>query len=459
MTSCYDEPIAALATPEGPGALAMVRVSGTGSWDLLRCFFSPTTPWHAGQPVPGCLRWRRGAPTVPALLLPFRRHASYTGEEACEIYLPGCPPLLRRFQEELRVAGVRPAQPGEFTRRAYLNGKLDLSAAESVAELIASEDATQARLIRRTLEGQLARQVEELGSALHDLVALLEAGLDFSEQEVEPPSGTWLLEQLRPLLAELETLLEAPSSQVREQARVRLLLWGRANAGKSTLFNRLVGHSRAITSATAGTTRDPVSARIRKPGWPELEVVDLAGERQSQEPVEEAALSLGRGWLHSGDAILYLLDGTRPNRSLQEEWHSLPSQIQAVSWPILSKCDLTCASPPEPIPGSLACSALTGEGVEALWLRIEEHVRRGSWTSRGETYLFTERQRGHLRDCARELQHLSQTLSKALSRAEVQAELVVVDLRLAHSHLEEITGAITTEETLDRIFRRFCLGK
>lgn len=435
--------------------MAMVRVSGAGCWDLLSGFFSPSLAWQAGQPVAGCLRWRSGAPTVPALLLPFRRHASYTGEEACEIYLPGSPPLLRRFLEELREVGLRPAQPGEFTRRAFLNGKLDLSAAESVAGLIASEDATEARILRRTLEGQLARQVEKLGSELHDMVALLEAGLDFSEQEVEPPSGNQLLEQLQPLLTELESLLEAPSSRVQEQARVRLLLWGRANAGKSTLFNRLVGDSRAITSATAGTTRDPVSAHISKQGWPELEVVDLAGERQSQDPVEQAALRLGRDWLESGDTVFYLLDGTGPPRRLQEEWSGLPAEIRAVAWPILTKSDLPNIVPPETIPGALSCSARTGEGLEALLERIEEHLRRGSWTSRGQAYLFTERQLGHLRDCSRELQQLAETLREH----QPQPELVVVDLRLAHSHLEEITGVISSEETLDRIFQRFCLGK
>ncbi len=250
---------------------------------------------------------------------------------------------------------------------------------------------------------------------------------------------------------------------MRESARVRILLWGRVNAGKSTLFNALAGRGAALTSPEAGTTRDPVRASVRWEGLPEFELLDLAGQRASSDPVERAAAELAEVALEEGDAILYLLDATRPARELQEEWEQLPGEKRRRAWPILNKQDCTGTAASGSVPGSISCSARTGEGLERVRETIEEYLRQGEWTSRGARYIFTTRQVEHIRACAGELGRLIGEIATGEHAGEGEGdstpELIVIDLRQAHSHLEEITGAISTEDTLDRIFHRFCLGK
>lgn len=463
-----NDPIAAVATPEGPGALALVRVSGAGCWRRLEGLVKPTAGGGVAvglqrsvQPV--FVRWQSDSPWVPGQLLRFPASRSYTGEESAELYVPGSPPLVRSLLHELTLEGVRPAQPGEFTRRAFSNGRLDLTQAEAVAQLIVAEDASRAADARRILEGELGRGARRAGDRLHDLVAWIEAGLDFSEQEVEPPDPRWLADRISEILREVSELVGGERVPIRERPRVRLLLAGRANAGKSTLFNRLVGADVAITSPTPGTTRDPVSFEMRQAGQPSWELVDLAGQRPADDFAERLAQQRGREWIAEGDLVLYVFDATRSPEELVREWEEWPVEWRSRTWPIFNKADrlaardaawvgfdLECAARP-----GIVLSALDGLGVAELESRIRVHVESGDWSSRGASSVFTQRQLDSLDACRRTLS----TVAADLLDSGVSAELVVVDLRAAHEFLEELTGAIVTEDTLDRIFKKFCLGK
>ncbi|MEM7167299.1 MAG: GTPase [Planctomycetota bacterium] len=464
-----DDTIVALATPEGGARGALLRLSGAGSWRCLAALatVADATPLD-DPPQLRATRIHFQSPdlaAVPAVVVCYPQGRSYTGERSVELLCPAAPPLIGRLLDDLCGAGARPAAPGEFTQRAFLNGRIDLTQAESVAELIAASDLASANAIRRSLDGELAQRIATVGEGLHDLVALLEAGLDFSEQEVAPPDGSWLAGQVDVWVATLLELCGSAERFVREESRVRVLLHGQPNAGKSTLFNSLVGADRAITSGTPGTTRDPVTAVMDRPGEPPWTIVDLPGVRDDAGEVEAAAIDLGRDWLADGDAVLYLLDGSQPVEELVDEWCALEPALRQRAWAVLTKWDL-CAAPTASDRVAtfaaatgvtpLQVSATSGAGIGALGSVLHQHLVAGSWRSRGDSYLFTARQLGRLATCRQRLEELSE---RCRSVACPEPELLAIDLRDAHSLLQEVTGAICPEATLDRIFSRFCLGK
>jgi len=375
-----------------------------------------------------------------------------------EILIPGAPVLVRALLARLEALGIGSAGPGEFTRRAFLHGRIDLTRAESVGALIAAEDLVAARAARRTLDGELARAVREIGGELHDVIAGLEAGLDFADQEVAPPAPSELEALIAPLVARIRGWIDRPDAGAAPAAALRFLLWGRANAGKSTLLNSLAGEERAIVSPRAGTTTDAVGATIDTPAGP-VELLDLPGRLEEPTPLQAHADSLARRELAQGDRILYLLDAARPAEELRSEWGALPAEVRARAWPVLNRIDLLGAAERAHLPSwedSSACSALTGEGVAALRGRIAAARRGGEYDSRGLAALFNDRQRRRLAECRDRLEAVRGELAAA---ARVEPELVVVDLRRAHAALEEITGELAPEETLARIFARFCVGK
>lgn len=462
----FDHPIAALATPEGASPVAMIRVSGQGSIALVESLVVRSPESVTGRPhdiVPRRvhLRWHPQHSPVSTLIAPFERGRSYTGQESVEIYCPGSPVLVRRLLETLRSIGVTPAEPGEFTRRAFNLGRLDLTQAESVAQVIEAADREAVAAARRVLSGELAGSVHGIGDAIHDLIALLEAGLDFSEQELEPPDPEWLaveVERLRRSVAEL-IARDRPRALAQQQARV--ILWGRANAGKSTLFNRLLGRDRAITSPVAGTTRDAVSATWERPPWPAVELVDLPGEREEAIGPERAALEAASAIRRDADLLVYLLDASRDPESLRAEVLALEAPVRERALVVLTQVDRAACVGAEAVLQAqlgrdpLLVSAVTGAGLEALLARIDRFLGSGDASHRAGEILFTERQIGRLRECEAALERLLDGLGDGFA----EPELVVVDLRDAHDRLAEITGTISTEATLDRIFAKFCLGK
>ena len=475
-------PVAALATPDGSGAVALVRVSGEGSHAIVRALCcdeaAESDPSSGREPAPierARLRLAAALPSrddpaiservsLPVIVVRYRAGRSYTGEESVELLVPAAPVWVRAVLATLESAGVAPAGPGEFTRRAFESGKIDLTRAESVAQLIAAEDLADARAARRTLEGELATAVRAHADRVHDLIALLEAGLDFADQEIDPPPPEEIAAACRAIETSLEETAARPDAASSEGGTPRLLLWGRTNAGKSTLLNALTGGEHALVSPAEGTTTDAVGVP-----WEiatgAVELFDLPGRKDDLTAIEKAADRLAARALESDDPCLYLLAAQRDPAALLEEWSSLPDDRRARSVAVLTQVDRIseaeldelrtrwiAAGDPEP----LAVSAVSGVGLPELRARVEAMFGRGEGSDRGAALRFNDRQRRRVGECIATLATLREEL---LAVGVTEPEIVVVDLRRAHAALEEITGEIATEETLTRIFSRFCVGK
>ena len=402
---------------------------------------------------------------LPAIRVDYPEGRSYTGERSVEWLIPSLPMLVRAAIRALEREGAVPAGPGEFTRRAFERGRLDLTQAESVAALIHAEDELAWRAARSTLDGSLAREISSIGDRLHDQIALLEAGLDFGDQDVETPSFDALVAELSSLEGELSFASRRPDpgSAVAEARRV--LIWGRANAGKSTLLNALVGSHAALVSDREGTTTDAVGARLSLPDG-SIELLDLPGRKEERSAIEEVAEARAQAELESGDPVLYLFEATDSKESREAEWESLPREIRERMTPVLSQIDRlpdSGAALEATVGGvpALLCSSLTDEGLAPVreWLR--EPYREGQAAASGAQVrtlgaAFNDRQRAGMESCRATLAVVRAAI---VARRLLEPELIVIDLRRAHESLQEVTGAIATEETLTRIFSRFCVGK
>ena len=466
-------PIAALATVVGASETALVRISGAGCHALVGQIFSAEEDSEAGRSKGATIergslsletaadlsRGARNSSSLPALSVRYPEGRSYTGEESVELVIPGAPIWPRALLARLEALGVEPAGPGEFTRRAFENGRIDLTRAESVATLIAAENLEAARAARRTLEGVLAEAVHSVADRLHDTIALLEAGLDFADQEIDPPSPATILDALAPIERELEAWLERPDAGGAVGENARCLLWGRANAGKSSLLNAFAGEEVALVSEVAGTTTDAVSGRLRL-AHGTVELLDLPGRKDALSAIELRADDLARQSIAEADPIAYLFDAARPFDEIMAEWRALPAEIRDRATPVLQKID-QCSEPiraerGEEWPEAIQCSARTGEGLDRVRAHFDRLLATGAFAARGSSLYFNDRQRRRVAECRETLAILGEDLRGA---GRTEPELVVVDLRRAHGSLEEITGEIVTEETLTRIFSRFCVGK
>ncbi len=452
--------IVAVATPPGRGGIGVVRVSGPRAGAIARAVTGRT-------PAPrAALRARFLAADGEALddgiALWFPGPHSYTGEDTLELQGHGGPVVLDRVAGRVLALGARAARPGEFTERAFLNGKLDLVQAEAVADLIDAATEEAARLARRSLEGALSERVEAAAAELVRLRAEVEGALDFpDEEDVPAPDGGALargLEAVREALAGARAAA-ARGNLLREGFAVVIV--GRPNVGKSSLLNRMVGRERAIVTAMPGTTRDTLHEAVQIDGLP-LRIVDTAGLRPTADPVERAGIE--RTWAAVGDAdaVLAVVDDRRGlddgDRAILER---LPAHLPRVV--VHNKIDLT-GSPPGELPAEIAggdgdgvrsriaLSARTGEGVECL----RERLKALAGYAPGAEGLFMARRR-HLAALDEALAALDDALRAV--RAGRGAELAAEDLRLAQRTLGEITGEFTTEDLLGRIFSAFCIGK
>lgn len=453
--------IYALSSPPPPARVVLVRLDGA---EAVRCIQSLCIDQSSGEKpillprVPQQLNlcWHRSAPATPAVAVQWQRGASWTGNEGVELVLPGATPVVDRFLARLEESGARIATPGEFTRRAFINGRIDLSRAESVAALIEAEDRAEVAAARRVLDGELARHIRSTGSTLLEVLAALEAGLDFSEQEVESPGSEEARQLLEPVLIDLEQLLSRRQGAEVTSGNPRILLWGRPNAGKSSLLNALTGDSLAIVDSGAGTTTDAVIGTIEGP-TSSVEVVDLPGNRQSagEEVVGEVelrALERARTMIGGDDPVLWVIDASRQRREIVEELENIPVERQQRLKPVLTQCDRPGCVEEVGLPAAMRVSAVTGDGIEQLRQELLEWGRCSPAQQRGDELRFSERQWQLISRCR-------ERLTVAIQQADAGPELLVEDLKDALTCLEEVTGESTPEDVLDLIFSRFCLGK
>ena len=451
-----EEVIFALSSPPPPAPLVLLRLDGTEATARFIELMVESPQRRAEELLPRVplrvnLTWDADAPPTPAVAVVWKRGSSWTGNEGVEVALPGTPAILDGILAQLEQVGARPATPGEFTRRAFLNGRIDLSRAESVAALIEAEDRTAVAAVRRVLEGEMARQIGCAAAQLLEVLAMLEAGLDFSEQEVESPGSQQAQVLLEPVLADLDQMLGARSAGSVAGAIPRILLWGRPNAGKSSLLNALTGEALAIVDAAAGTTTDAVRGLLMESGR-EVEILDLPGDREAQGEVESRALERARDVVDADDPIVWVIDGSRDAAEIEQERASLPEEWRSRVRPVLTQCDRERFVDPQFLPEASRVSSKSGEGIDALRQHLVAWSARSAGQQRSDALRFNARQWQLVSTCR-------DRLSLAIVQADAGPELLVEDLKDALRHLEEVTGESTPEDVLDLIFSRFCLGK
>lgn len=452
MLARHHEPIVAIATAPGRGAVGIVRASGRDlSMLVLAVCGKALMPRHATY-LP--LRDARGEAIDHGLAIHFPAPHSYTGEEVLELQVHGGPVVLQLLLARCLEAlpGSRIALPGEFTQRAFLNGKLDLAQAEAVADLIDASTEAAARSAGRSLEGAFSREIAHLREALVHLRMLVEATLDFPEEEIDFLRQADAQGQLSRLQVQLQVILRQAQQGSLLREGIKVVIAGQPNAGKSSLLNALAGAELAIVTPIAGTTRDVVQQTIQIEGVP-LHVVDTAGLRESQDEVERIGIERAWAQIASADAVLFLHDLTRQTQadylaSDEALAQRLPSDVPLIH--IWNKQDQS----PEAVnrPG-ICLSAKTGAGLDLLRQAL---LRTVGWQSAPEgLFLARERHVQALRSVSRHLQaaecHLDE---KALA-----LDLLAEELRLAQNALNEITGEFTSDDLLGVIFSRFCIGK
>ena len=446
--------IAAPATPAGTSALALVRASGPLAGRLWEAIFAATPlPRQAHH---GDYRDQTGALIDDVVAVYFQAPNSYTGEDIVEVSCHGNPFIIHKILNDLYARGCRPAEPGEFTKRAFLNGRLGLSEAEAVADLIRARSDRALAAANQQLRGALGRRLQVLSDQLLDLVARVEAQLDFPEEDLPPEDRALLLDGVQRLHADTARLLASGHYAEILRDGLKTVILGPPNAGKSTLLNRLVGTERALVSPEPGTTRDYLEERITL-GPHCIRLIDTAGLNPRPAPLERLGMAKALEHAAAADLILLLLDATRPTPALAEV-ESLPGLTAANALLVVNKVDLAPAGPfPASPPGvpALRISALTGAGCDELVAAIARHAE--SFRSEQDEELIAINSR-HAEALGRAAGFLESAADKVRAGAPAD-EFLASDLRGALDGFGEILGKIDIEKVLDRIFATFCIGK
>ncbi|MBI4715352.1 MAG: tRNA uridine-5-carboxymethylaminomethyl(34) synthesis GTPase MnmE [Nitrospirae bacterium] len=477
------ETICAVSTPPGVGGIAVVRLSGSQSLVIAEKIFRKKSPVpltklpshtvHYGTIV----RPETGEILDEVLLMVLRGPRTYTREDMVEIQCHGGHLPIHRILEAILREGGRLAGPGEFTKRAFLNGRIDLAQAEAVMDLIGSTSEREMSVALRHLQGGLSREIQDIQESIVSVLAPLEALLDFPEEEIAldrregegdshsiQEDGIPLVSSVPQTAVEtIRTLHERVGHLIRSYDQGKVLkegiktaIVGRPNVGKSTLLNRLLGEDRAIVTAFPGTTRDVLEERILLDGVP-LRILDMAGIRETHDPVEQEGIHRARKALQDADLILLVLDGGEP--LTQEDCDLIEATRNRNRIIILNKCDKDRKFDDADFGNDrlFRVSALDGTGLEALQKGIPAYIREAIWNDQGiEESPWVLRLR-HQEALKRGEGHLSGFLKAAASH--VPLDILSVHLRGAVDALGEIVGTVTAEDILDRIFSEFCIGK
>jgi tRNA modification GTPase len=446
-----DDTIVAVSTPPGRGGLGIVRLSGSAARGVSEGFlrFPAGRQWRAWGATLAELCDTEGRRLDRVVVTFFERPRSYTAEDVVEISCHGAPVLLRYCLQRALAGGARLAEPGEFTLRAFLNGRLDLTQAEAVRDLIEATTLYQARVAARQLEGSISRRLAPLKEQLLEVISMLEAGIDFADDDLEIPEDTAILRRLEPVSAGLAQLAASFAYGKLVHSGFTLAIVGRPNVGKSSLFNRLLEQDRAIVTAIPGTTRDMVSEVTALEGIP-VKFMDTAGIRQGDGLVETLGVERSFQAMADADLTLVVVD---LSVALESEDLELLERARRQGRYLLvgNKCDLPArAELPEP---ALRVSALTGEGIEELRRRILATLAPGELQP--EAGFITSLRHQQLLEEA--VAALTRAGSAVVER--IPHEMLLVDLYAALQALDAITGATTADDILNRIFATFCIGK
>ena len=439
-----DDSIVAIATPPGRGGIGIVRISGAGSREIAAQIIDRSQPL---EPRRATFTRIRATDEVVATYFPAPH--SYTGEHVVEISAHGSPVVLRAIVASAIAAGARLAEPGEFTLRAFLNGKRDLIQAEAVADLIEASTPVQARVAFDQLEGTLTERIAAIDGDLFDLIARLEASLDFPDEGyhfIEPSEAA---RRITSLVARFDELLAGARAGrlIREGATV--VVAGRPNVGKSSVFNLLAGADRAIVTPVAGTTRDLVSERVDIGGLA-VTLVDTAGWRETHDLVEREGVARSKQARDVADLLLVVLDRSEPLHCEDEELLAQTAARQRIV--VANKSDLPASAPPSRLE-RVEVSAKTGAGLDDLRRAIlcaltgRESLRDAAAISNTRHITLLDQARGNL------------VAASASAVAAAPEEFILTDLQAARARLDEVVGARTSDDLLQHIFERFCIGK
>jgi len=447
----FEDTIVAISTPPGRGGIGIIRLSGPAARAIAEPLLKLRHPLAPAQARFAKILDNTGETLDEAVVTWFEKPHSYTSEDVVEIAAHGSPVLLEHLLRQCVAAGARLAEPGEFTQRAFLSGRLDLTQAEAVNDLIEASTLHQARVAARQLGGSLSRQIVPIKQQLIALIAALEAGIDFAEDDIDLLPASEIAAQIQSIQDPLTTLEQTSSYGCIVRDGFTLAIVGRPNVGKSSLFNRLVEHDRAIVTATPGTTRDLVTERVSLEGIP-VELIDTAGLRDSADEAESIGITKSREAMADADVVLLVLDATE--RIHQEDEAAIATLATRSFLVVLNKQDLAPAAKLSKLDSYsvIKTSALTGTGLSELRRAILSLLTRE--TTATETALITN---------LRQQRAVSAALA-ALSRIQQAAaiiphEIILVDLYEALQALDALTGTTTSDDILNLIFSKFCIGK
>jgi tRNA modification GTPase len=458
-----DDTIVAIATPPGRGGIGVVRVAGSKSVEIAKPMLRLKHELEPGravfgeliEPVPldadtGGRKPEAGSPTRidEVVVTYFAKPHSYTTDDIIEIAAHGSPVVLCHIVELCVAAGARLAEPGEFTVRAFLNGRIDLTQAEAVRDLIDSQTLYQAKIAAQQLEGALSKRLQPVKQKLVELIAVLEAGIDFAEDDVSVLPDATVLERIAAVRDPLQQLAATFAYGKLVHQGLTLAIVGRPNVGKSSLFNRLVERERAIVTATPGTTRDLVSETVAIGGIP-IQLVDTAGIRQALDEAESIGIRKSMEALADADLVLIVLDASQAANTEDAELLQHAEGRPAIV--VANKCDLGIAVRSQPV---VYASALTGQGIAELRTEILRHIGGEAGAQAEAGFLTNVRHQGLVQDSLAALAAASGAVA-----AKIPHEMLLLDLYSALRPLDAITGATTTDDILNLIFSTFCIGK
>ena len=440
------ETIAAIATSPGTGGIGILRLSGTGALAIGEAI-------SKSKIKPGLIQFRQfldadGTVLDHGLCLYFKAPHSFSGEDCVEIQAHGGPIVLDMLLERLCELGARLARAGEFSERAFLNGKLDLTQAEAIADLIESGSRAATRAAMRSLEGRFSQQVHSLIDEIINLRAYIEAALDFAEEEIDFLNSGDISQRLKDCSQNLQSLLEQAEQGRTLQEGLSVTIAGLPNAGKSSLLNYLAGYEAAIVTEIEGTTRDVLREHISLKGIP-LKITDTAGLRESENPVEREGVRRAWETISQADVIIYLVDSSKglspADQKIIDKLESDNLQL------VFSKSDLSPAGH-QPDSKALYISTLNGTGMEPLIERITGNV--SDYNQDNHIFMARRRHVDALLRAQKSVLKATHTFDENRS-----GELMAEDLREAQGFLNEITGEFTSEDLLGKIFSTFCIGK
>lgn len=435
-----NDTIAAIATPAGHGGVGIVRISGPHTLSIAQAVLGQ-------QPEPrkasfSSFKNAEGGVLDQGVALFFKAPRSFTGEDVLELQGHGGPIVMDRLLQTVLQHGARLAKPGEFSERAFLNNKMDLAQAEAIADLINASSEQAAQSAMRSLQGEFSNQINILLEKLICLRMMVEAAIDFPEEEIDFIAESTIIEDLKTLLQQGETIKQAAQQGVLLQEGLTVVITGQTNAGKSSLLNLLCGRDSAIVTDIPGTTRDTLREYIQIDGLP-LHIIDTAGIRESVDAVEQEGIRRAQKAMERADLILLVEDVKSKDRT-----PALPNKPTVV---IKNKIDLLSEAPNEKDKGALYLSAKTGEGLD----RLHDYLKRFAGFEAGEgNFIARRRHLDALDRCCR-------SIRKGLNEAEKNkaAELLAEELTQAQTALSEITGEFTPDDLLGKIFSTFCIGK